>query len=162
MHAMVDKPRRDPRALSELKIRLALGSMDAFVERYLRRARRMDERDLPQSAEPVSLQYVAASPTGRLRALRRLLDDLDPPSASIVVESAEAELDVAKLLRALGYPVEGDVRVTRAEVPPNTHAVIFFGMPATRQLLTDAAAATPVMIVAMIQPRELAQLRRLD
>jgi hypothetical protein len=134
--------------------------VDAFVERYLRRARRMDERDVPEGAEPISLQYVTVSTSSRLRALRRLLDDLDPPSASIVVESGEAELDVAQLLRALGYPGEGDVRVTRGEVPPNTHAVIFFGMPATRQVLADAAAATPVMIIAMIQPRELAQLRR--
>jgi molecular chaperone DnaK len=31
---MADQNRRDPRAPSELKIRLALGSMDAFVERY--------------------------------------------------------------------------------------------------------------------------------
>jgi molecular chaperone DnaK len=31
---MADQPRREPRAPTELRIRLALGSMDAFVERY--------------------------------------------------------------------------------------------------------------------------------
>jgi ATP-dependent RNA helicase DeaD len=135
--------------------------VDAFVERYLRRARRVDERQIPPASEPVSLQYVTTTNVVRSRALRRLLDDLDPPSATIVVDSTESEQEVAALLRALGYPAEGDVRVSRTEIPPNTHAVIFYGLPATRALLDAAAAATPVLIVALIQPRDVPQLRRL-
>ncbi|MEP6905430.1 MAG: hypothetical protein ABI875_05060, partial [Gemmatimonadales bacterium] len=58
--------------------------VDAFVERYLRRARRMDEQEASDDSEPVALQYVTVSPASRLVALRRLLDDIDPPSAEVI------------------------------------------------------------------------------
>ncbi|HUQ20223.1 MAG TPA: hypothetical protein VM099_11475 [Gemmatimonadaceae bacterium] len=134
--------------------------VDAFVERYLRRARRMDERDMSQEAEAVSVQYVTVSPTNRIAALRRLLDDIDPPSAAIVAESAEGEGAVSGLLRALGYSDASTVRVSRGEVDPNTHAVIFYGIP-TRTRLSAAAAAKPVTIVALVLPREVTELRRI-
>lgn len=135
--------------------------VDAFVERYLRRARRMDEQNVAEDAEPVSLQYVSISSASRLAGLRRLLDDVDPPSAAIVVESDEAESQVSEMLRTLGYPVEGQVRVTRGEIAPQTHAVIFYEIPSGRPALVSAAAANPVTTVAMIQPRELDRLRRM-
>ncbi|HVD60312.1 MAG TPA: DEAD/DEAH box helicase [Gemmatimonadaceae bacterium] len=135
--------------------------VDAFVERYLRRARRVDERDLSQNAEPLSLQYVTVSATNRVAALRRLLDDLDPPSAAIVVDSEENERAVAGLLRALGYSEASTVRVSRGDVAPNTHAVIFYGLPASRARLAETATAKPVTTVALVQPREVAELRRM-
>lgn len=135
--------------------------VDAFVERYLRRARRMDERDITQESEPVSLQYVTVSPTNKIAALRRLLDDIDPPSAAIVAESGEAERAVSGLLRTLGYSDASTVRVSQGEVNPNTHAVIFYGVP-TRARLSAAAAAKPVTVVALVQPREVAELRRIS
>lgn len=134
--------------------------VDAFVERYLRRARRMDERDTAQDAEPLSVQYVTVSPTNKIAALRRLLDDIDPPSAAIVAESAEAEGAVSGLLRALGYSDASTVRVSLGEVDPNTHAVIFCGIP-TRARLSAAAAAKPVSIIALVLPREVTELRRI-
>jgi ATP-dependent RNA helicase DeaD len=134
--------------------------VDGFVERYLRRARRVDETETAEGGEPVSLQYVTASSTSRLVALRRLLDDLDPPSAGIVVWRGEDEASVSNLLRALGLSGEAEVRVTRGEVAPGTHAVIFYGMPASRRQLAAAAAANPVVTIAIVQPRELPQLKR--
>ncbi len=135
--------------------------VDAFVERYLRRARRMDEQDVAEDAEPVALRYVTVSPSSRLAGLRRLLDELDPPSAAVIVGSGEAEADVSALLRTLGYSSEGAVRITRGDVVPQTHAAIFYGMPSNRQQLTGAAAASPVTIIALVQPRELQPLRRM-
>jgi hypothetical protein len=104
---------------------------------------------------------MTVSPTNRVAALRRLLDDLDPPSAAIVAASGDAERSASNLLRALGYSGEGNVRLSSGDIPPNTHAVIFFGMPASRAVLAAAQAANPVATVAMVQPREVAQLRRL-
>ena len=134
--------------------------VDGFVERYLRRARRVDETETAEGGAPVSLQYMTVSATSRLVALRRLLDDLDPPSAGIVVWRGEDEASVSNLLRALGYSGEAEVRVTRGEVAPGTHAVIFYRMPDSRRQLAAAAAANPVVTVAIVQPRELPQLRR--
>lgn len=137
-------------------------SMDAFVERYLRRARRIDEREAVDEAAPVPMQYVTVSAASRAGTLRRLLDELDPPSATVVAASDMEGATVSNLLRALGYASGGTVKLSTGEVPANTHAVIFYGLPATRAQLSEAAGANPVSMIAMVQPRELAALRRMS
>jgi ATP-dependent RNA helicase DeaD len=135
--------------------------VDAFIERYLRRARRIDEREAVDEAEPVAIQYVTVSPASRPGALRRLLDELDPPSAAVVAGSDVEAENVSNLLRALGYTSDGTVQVSRSEVSPNTHAVIFYGIPASRRQLAGAAGANPVALIAIVQPRDLPALRRM-
>jgi hypothetical protein len=134
--------------------------VDGFVERYLRRARRIDESEATPGGEPVSIQYVTASANSRLFALRRLMDDLDPPSAAIVATIAEDQTSVSKLLRTLGYSGEGAVTVTAGEIAPHTHAVIFYGLPTSRGQIAAAAAANPVATIAVVLPRDVPQLRR--
>lgn len=136
--------------------------VDAFVERYLRRARRIDEREAIDETTPVPLQYVTVSAASRAGTLRRLLDELDPPSATVVAASDVEGATVSNLLRALGYASGGTVKLSTGEVAPNTHAVIFYGLPATRAQLSAAAAANPVALIAMVQPRELPALRRMS
>ncbi len=139
----------------------AEGRVNAFAERYLRRAHR-DVPDEEEAAPPVTLQYVTVSAASRGTALRRLLDDIDPPSAAIVVADDESEQLVSKTLKLLGYASDGaPVRVSRGEVEPSTYAVIFFGIPASRAALTAAAAASPVSIYALAEPREVPALRRM-
>lgn len=139
----------------------AEGRVNAFAERYLRRA----HRDVPvEEAEAISvpLQYVTVSATSRVTALRQLLDDMDPPSAAIVVADDESGQAVSKTLRLLGYAAEGaSVRVSRGEVEPSTYAVIFFDLPASRAALAAVASASPVSIVALVEPRDVPALRRL-
>lgn len=135
--------------------------VDAFVERYLRRARKIDEREAVDETTPIPLQYVTVSAASRAGTLRRLLDDLDPPSATIVAASDLEGATVSNLLRALGLAGSGTVTLSTGEVPANTHAVIFYGLPATRARLSAAAAANPVSLIAMVQPRELPALRRM-
>ncbi len=139
----------------------AAARVDAFVERYLRRARRIDEREPIEGAEPVAIQYLTVSSASRVGALRRLLDEIDPPSAAIIAESDDDAATVSNLLRALGYAGDGTVQVSRGVVNPNTHAVIFFGMPATRAQLAGAGGANPVTMIAMVQPRDVLALRRM-
>ena len=137
------------------------GRVNAFAERYLRRA----HRDVPLEEEnpaSVAVQYVTVSATSRGTALRRLLDDMDPPSAAIVVVDDESEQAVAKTLKLLGYTAgNAPVRVTRGEIEPSTYAVIFFDIPSSKAALAAAAAALPVTVVALAEPREVPALRRM-
>jgi hypothetical protein len=105
---------------------------------------------------------VTVSPGSRGASLRRLLDDLDPPSAAVIVSGEESDKIASATLRMLGYRGDsGAVVVTRGEIAPSTHAVIFFDAPATRSELAGAAAATPVSVIALLEPRELSSLRRM-
>ena len=139
------------------------GRVNAFAERYLRRAHRDAPMEAETDAEPVTLQYVMVTSATRSTGLRRLLDDLDPPSAAILVSTDQSERDVTSMLRLLGYP-EGSstVRTTRGEVEPSTYAVIFYDAPASHAQLADAAKATPVALVALVDTRELAALKRIS
>jgi ATP-dependent RNA helicase DeaD len=97
------------------------GRVNAFAERYLRRARRDVAEESDETTEPVAIQYVTVSSSSRSTALRRLLDDMDPPSAAIIVSSDASERDVSALLRTLGYGEgKSSVRVSRGEIEPST------------------------------------------
>jgi hypothetical protein len=138
------------------------GRVNAFAERYLRRAHREVEADDAGGAA-VALHYVTVSPTSRGTSLRRLLDDLDPPSAAIVVDSDESEAEASKTIKLLGYGAESStVHVTRGIIAPSTQAVIFFEPPATRAALAAAVAAGSVTIIALVEPRELDELKRIS
>ena len=135
--------------------------LDQFVERYLRRARRVDENETPDQSTPISVQYVTATAASRMSAMRRLLDEIDPPSAAIIVGSTEEELAVSKMLRALGNANEVAVHLASESEIPTAHAIFFYGMPTSREQLVKAAATNPVSLVAMVQPREVERLRRM-
>src|SRR6266568_4510999 len=62
--------------------------VENFVERYARRARRMGPPDteappIPSDYELPIIRYVTVAGSARASALRKLLDELDPPSALI-------------------------------------------------------------------------------
>ena len=137
------------------------GRVNAFAERYLRRAHREAPSDTDESAEPIAVQYVMVSRGSRTSTLRRLLDDLDPPSAAIIVSDDESEREVQGLLRMLGYEGSAAVRVTRGEIEPSTYAVIFFDAPTSRSTLAQASGASPVALVSLVDPHELTTLKRL-
>lgn len=138
------------------------GRVNAFAERYLRRAHRdlpVDEPDGPS----VPVHYVTVSATSRTTALRRLLDDLDPPSAAIVVSSDRAESEARETIELLGYTSEtATVQVTRGEIAPSTYAVIFYQPPSIRAELDAAVVASPVTILALVESREVEELKRMS
>lgn len=139
------------------------GRVNAFAERYLRRARRDAPADGGEGASPVPLQFVTVSATSRATALRRLLDDLDPPSAVVIALSDQTEEAVSSTLRLLGYgPEFPAVKVSRGAVAHSTHAVIFYDLPASHAQLAEAAAAGAVSVVVLAEPRELSALRRMS
>src|SRR5688500_12751914 len=93
------------------------GRVNAFAERYLRRAHREAPAEDEGQSSPIPLQYVTVSPASRPTALRRLFDDMDPPSAVLIAGNDQAEESVTSTLRLLGYQAGSSaLRVTRGEV----------------------------------------------
>jgi superfamily II DNA/RNA helicase len=96
-----------PRDVARLLVAAALtDDVAALVERTMFRARRVDAQ--PRAgAEPVAVSYVAAAPAARADALRRVLDELDPVTAAVVVGTDAGEAEARRALRALGYAGDG-------------------------------------------------------
>ena len=133
--------------------------VDALVERYARRARRMQAAGT-EAAGPVSLSYVAVGEVARPMALRRILDTLDPESAFVVTRTAESRADVAAQLRSLGYG--GERSAVRSGDAPDapTQLLVLYDFPASGDQLRAVATGGFGRIVALVAPRQLATLRR--
>ncbi len=138
------------------------GRVNAFAERYLRRAHRDAPAEDETEGSPIPIQYVTVTAGSRPTALRRLLDDMDPPSAVVLAGNDEIGENVSSTLRLLGYDGASAVRVSRGDIPASTYAVIFYEMPASRAQLAAAAGAGAVTIVALVEAREVATLRRMS
>lgn len=137
----------------------ATGLVDALVERYARRARRVtasaDDNDTA-----VRIDYLTVSPSSRLSTLRRVLDDLDPARAVVYTRVDESEENVRGVLRVLGYgDVDSPVRVGRNG---SSHdLVVLFDLPTSRVALRESIGPPPRRVIALVQPRQVASLRAL-
>ena len=148
--------------------RKATPALENFVERYARRARRTGIAEtvapqLPVDYELPIIRYLTVARSARSSALRKLLDDLDPPSALIVARDEGAASEATQTLRTLGYHQDDkSINVIRGE-PGNAaaHTVIFYQPPVTPAELQRVAVAKPVQIVALAAPGEVAWLREL-
>src|SRR5688572_4969292 len=142
-------------------------SVENLVERYARRARRVGPAEteapqMPENYEFPIIRYVTVAGTARATALRRLLDDLDPPSAVIVSRDEAANAEATRTIRTLGYHEDdAAIRVTGSDFKDPAHTVIFFQPPATPAELQRIAQAKPVQIAVLAQPGEVAALREL-
>jgi ATP-dependent RNA helicase DeaD len=142
-------------------------TVENLVERYARRARRVGPAETevslaPENYELPVIRYVTVANSARASALRRLLDDLDPPSAVIVSRDEAAAADAARTIRTLGYHEDdATIRVTGSDFKDPAHTVIFFQPPVTPAELQRIAQAKPVQVVVLVQPGEVAWLREL-
>ncbi|MFN2637074.1 MAG: DbpA RNA binding domain-containing protein [Gemmatimonadaceae bacterium] len=147
--------------------RKAAPPIENLVERYARRARRIGapETEAPPAVEDYQLpliQSVTVGGSAKPAALRRLLDDLDPPSAVIVARDAPSIETVKQMLRTLGYREDDpSIRVTQSDFKNPTHTVIFFQPPVTPAELQRVAQVKPVQVVVLAKPGEVAWLREL-
>jgi ATP-dependent RNA helicase DeaD len=133
--------------------------VEAMIERYARRARRVAPATA-EGAAAVPISYVATSPATRLTALRRVLDQLDPPAAVVYVRDDDSERVVGEALTALGFGgSDAPVRVTRTTAGEGTDLVVLFDLPATHEELRELLGAKPGRVVALAQPRQLPTLR---
>jgi ATP-dependent RNA helicase DeaD len=143
-------------------------AVEGLVERYARRARRVGPADMvmpetPPDYEMPIIKYVTVAGSARTSALRRLLDDLDPPSAVIVARDEAAATDASRILRTLGYHEDDEsITVTRGYVGSvATHTVIFYQPPVTPAELHQISQAKPVQVVVVAAPGEVPWLREL-
>jgi hypothetical protein len=139
--------------------------VENLLERYLHKARRVA---VPVSAPipiapgtPPTIYVRAVSSGSALAPLGELLDDIDPPSAAIVVTDARGEGQARTALEALGYPADSDlITISRGAVTLHTALVVFVGLPEADSL-TAALSAHPARLVALVAPRQQAALREL-
>jgi hypothetical protein len=118
---------------------------------------------LPADYELPIVRYVTVAASARPSALRKLLDELDPPSAVIVARDEVAAGNATHTLRTLGYHQDDkSINVARGEIGnTTTHTVIFYQPPVTPAELQRIAVARPVQVVALTAPGEVAWLREL-
>jgi len=143
-------------------------AVENLIERYARRARRVGpaETEVPQTPPDYELpiiKYVTVAGSARASALRKLLDDLDPPSAVIVARDPSAAAEATGVLRTLGYHEDDkSINVTRGEIGNTAaHTVIFYQPPVTPAELQRVSQAKPVQVVSLAAPGEVAWLREL-
>ena len=139
--------------------------VENLLERYMHKARRVVVPVVPPipiaPGTPPTLYVRTISSGSPLASLGELFDDIDPPSAAIVVADARGEGQARTALEALGYPADSElVKITRGDVALHTALVVFVGLPEAGSL-TAALSAHPARLVALISPRQQAALREL-
>jgi hypothetical protein len=139
--------------------------VENLLERYLHKARRVAVPVPPPipiaPGTPPTIYVRTVSSGSALAPLGELLDDIDPPSAAIVVTDARGEGQARTALEALGYPADSDlITISRGAVTLHTALVVFVGLPEADSL-TAALSAHPARLVALVAPRQQAALREL-
>jgi ATP-dependent RNA helicase DeaD len=134
-------------------------AVEALVERYARRPRRVGSSEEP-AAEPLTLRYLVSTPDARPAALCRLLDEIDPPAAAVFARDDAAIAEATDALRAFGYGDADDVRVVREAPVPSPSLLVLYELPSTHDALRSLST-TGSQVVALVAPRQLPALRAL-
>jgi ATP-dependent RNA helicase DeaD len=137
--------------------------IEDFVERYARRSRRAQmPMDDIGSGEIPDLKYLTTAGIAKPASLRKLLDELDPPSAAIVVRTAAGEAEASRVLHTLGYSgTDSAVTLVRGAPSGAVHTVILYDAPVRRSEIHSLGGVGVVNVVALVQPSELPALREL-
>ncbi len=134
-------------------------TISAFLEAHMRRPRTIAHDVLPTAGG--SLRYLVAQRGERSSALRRVLDSLDPPRATLLVAEPFAGA-AARALAAIGVAADDSlVRLRTGAIDAHEPLVICFGAPQSAAELQALAEATPQTIVVLVAPEELAAFLRL-
>lgn len=178
---MAEVPKDVPRTVITATLTSAV---EDLIERYARRAARTGSpatstspappAGLPRAAGDVGtpaagaavsttlISYVLTSPLARAGALTRVLDDIDPPSASIYVRSDESERVIQDTLLTMGYGGgESSVRVIRRSLSEHAALLVLYDIPRDAAELRLASTGAPARIIALLAPRQLSHLRGL-
>jgi len=134
--------------------------VEALVERYARRARRVGAETV--DAAPASLSFVSVGDAGRAVALRRVLDALDPESAEVLARDPAARDAVRGALRGLGYGGDADkVRLVEAPASSGDLLVLYDIPESAHELRAAVSSRSGGRVVALVTPRQVESLRRL-
>lgn len=145
-------------------VRKTSPQIEEFIERYARRARRIAASDdaFAAAGSYSAVRFVTTATIAKPATLRRVLDELDPPSAAIVVRSAASETDARQVLTTLGYtdPAQ-NISVSVGPPAAAVHTIVFYDAPVRRIELANAAGAQPVNVIALVEPAQVGTLRDL-
>jgi ATP-dependent RNA helicase DeaD len=152
-----------PRDASRVLIAAALSPpVEELAERYLRRARRAGTADSTTDQAPVRLSYVLVSAAGRRDALRRVLDDADPPRAAAFARTERGLAELRDALGELGYEEnDASVGVISGESDPTASLIVLYEIPETAAQLRAAMGDGAPRVVALARPRDIQRLRAL-
>lgn len=137
--------------------------VENLLERYLHKARRIVAPVAPPApiapGTPPTIYVRTVAAGAPLAPLGELFDDIDPPSAAIVVSDARGEGQARTALESLGYPADSTlVKISRGAVELHTALVVFVGLPEPDSL-TAALGAHPAKLVALVSARQMDALR---
>jgi hypothetical protein len=129
-----------------------------FLERSMWKARAVDHAAPAPAATGSTLRVITATPSERARALRSVLDALDPETTIVLTFSDESESAARDAAAILGSD-EALLRVSRG-VPEGRFSlgIIFDDVP-TADAITAAASITSEL-VAIIRPSRLPALQK--
>ena len=153
---MAEIPRDVARMLVTAEMSPAL---EEVAERYFRRAHRLAAAPAPEGLTPVVMSYVSITDGTRRSALRRVLDELDPPSVAIVARTESAASDARQMLRELGYLAnDPNVSATFGAPNPGVSLIVLYELPTSADQLRSMVGAGTPRVVALARPRDLARL----
>ncbi len=139
----------------------ATPGVEMIIERYLPKVRRVVEDVTPaEGATPASQVRYLTVHGSTVEVLPALLDELDAPSAAILVSDEDTADNVRELLTAIGYPEGTLAQVTTGAVPSNVALAVVLGVP-TATVWQAAVDATPTQLVVILAPRDVEALRML-
>ncbi|HET6680136.1 MAG TPA: DEAD/DEAH box helicase, partial [Gemmatimonadaceae bacterium] len=156
---LADAPRESARVVVTSHL---TDSVRELVSRHARRARPTATAEA-DAAEAVDLRYVETSAVMRDANLRRLLDEIDPPTALVVAWGDDAAAAATHALGTMGY---GDddalVRVSRGEMPEHVTLAVLYDLPGTPAELAAVGAANPTHLLALVTRNERTRLQALS
>lgn len=137
--------------------------IEDFVERYARRSRRaLAPMDDIGTGEIPELRYLTTAGIARPASLRRLLDELDPPSAAVIARTTIGQAEARRVLHTLGYSGDGSPVTAICGAPPGpVHTVILYEAPVRRSEISALTGAGTVNVITLVQPSELPALREM-
>ena len=135
--------------------------VEALVERHLRRASRQGAGAEASTETSLAIRYVTTVPATRAGTLRRVLDDLDPPSAIVIASDGSAVHEARTAITSLGYHADSIIRVQSSPPEEQAALVVFYDLPASASDVAAVAATVPGQVIALVTPRQIPALRRL-
>ena len=130
--------------------------VEAFAERYVRRIARAPAAATDPPRVPIS--YVTVAEPARPSALRRVLDTIDPESATIFARTDEGARDARAELAGMGSAATG-LTVTTGATPIESALLVLYELPRSAEELRILASGSAHQVVALVRGREMPLLR---
>lgn len=132
--------------------------VEAFAERYVRRIVR--SAAAPGELAKIGIWYVTVAASARPSALRRVLDTLDPESATVFARTDDGGRDARMELSGMGSAARG-VTVVTDPAPIESSALVLYELPTTAADLRTLTSGTVQQVVALVRGREMPLLHSL-